>query len=516
MLSEYLQIGVDYVWGSWLVVLLIITGIYLTIRLKLPQFTSFYHAVEIVRGKFDKKDDPGEITHFQALSAALSATVGLGNIAGVAIAISVGGPGAIVWMWLIGFIGMATKAASCTLAVKYRHFLPSGKVLGGPMHYIEMGLGKKWKPVAVFFAASVAIASFGGGNMFQANQVAAALSDNYDLPREITGIILSVSVALVIIGGIKRIGRVASKLVPFMTIIYIAGAVIVIVMHYAEIPSAISLIFHDAFTGKAAAGGAVGEVIRQGVRRGTFSNESGLGSAPIAHAAAQTKEPVREGLVGLLEPFIDTIVVCSMTALVIIFSSAYLPAGKVLTVSNTDKKVEVSLAEKVYIKKDDKLIIKKKNTTLAEILIQEIKYDERKAVGTIISSASINIKPGDPISFGNGVRLTTAAFDSVLKGFGSYFVSIAVFLFAFSTMLSWSYYGEEGTEYLFGEKGVMPYRILFILAIFIGSIWSINPVMNFSDIAYGLMAVPNVIALWFLSGEISADHRAYFQKIKKV
>lgn len=439
-----LETVVNVVWGTWLVSLLVATGVVLTIRLGLPQFRGMGHAFAIVRGKFDTGTEPGDVSHFQALSAALSATVGLVNIAGVAIAISMGGPGALLWMWVSGFLGMATKCGSCTLAVKYRRFDANGHVLGGPMHYIEMGLGPRWRPVALLFGGLVAIASFGGGNMFQANQVGAALQNAYGIPKLATGLLLAIGVAAVIIGGIRRIGKVAAALVPAMCLIYILGGLGVLVVHIADVPAAFGLIFSDAFTGNAVAGGAVGAVIRQGIRRGTFSNEAGLGSAPIAHAAAKTNIPAREGLVALLEPFIDTLVVCTITGLVIVVTGFYGPAA-------------------------------------------------------------------DGMS---GVALTSAAFDSVFMGFGTFFVNSAVLLFAYSTVISWSYYGEQGTRFVLGDKAVLPFKAIFVAMTVVGAVWELGPIVNFSDICFGLMAVPNVIALLALSGTIANEHRDYFAAMR--
>lgn len=444
MASALLEQAVSLVWGMPLVGLLVVTGVFLTLRLGLPQLSGFGHALAILRGRYDNVHDPGDINHFQALSAALSATVGLGNIAGVAIAVASGGPGALVWMWLIGFIGMATKCASCTLAVKYREIDAEGHVHGGPMHYIERGLGPAWRPMATLFALLVTLASFGGGNMFQANQVAEALSSNFGIPRVVTGLVLAAGVALVILGGIRRIGQVAAALVPAMCGIYLLGGLWVILSRLDQVPEAIALIFSDAFTGTAVAGGAVGEVIRQGVRRGTFSNEAGLGSAPIAHATARTNEPAREGLVALLEPFIDTLVVCTMTGLVIVLSGVY----------------------------------------------------------------------ADPTVRADGAAMTTLAFDVGLQGFGRWFVSAAICLFAFSTVVSWSYYGEEGSRYLWGPRAVTPFRVVYVTATALGAIFAMTNVVNFSDIAYGLMAVPNVVALWLLSDTVRTEHRNYRARIR--
>ncbi len=445
--NEILNIIVGYVWNLPLVIALCGTGLLLTLLLKGIQFRGFKHAIEIVMGKYDDADDPGDITHFQALCTALSATVGLGNIAGVAIAVSMGGPGAVFWMIVTGLIGMATKYAECTLAIMYRTFDADGTARGGPMYYIERGLGKNFKPLAVFFAVATICGTLGAGNMFQSNQVASILNSNFTVPTWITGLVLAIATAVVIIGGIQRIGKVTSKLVPFMGLLYVAGAVWVIVFNAEKVPGLLKLILTSAFSMDSAAGGvtgfAISTVIIQGVRRACFSNEAGLGSAPIAHSAASTKEPVREGLVSLLEPLIDTVIICTMTALV--------------------------------------------------ILISGVDYTTVK-----------------------GVELTAQAFSSAIPGFfGEYFIPFAVLMFAYSTLLSWSYYGEKAFNYLFGNNGVTIYKIVFCVFAFIGAVWSITPVLSFSDIMLGLMVIPNLIALALLFPKLKAETNRYFNTVKK-
>lgn len=447
-LNSILSTAVGYVWGLPLVIILVGTGLFLSLFLggAAPiQFRGFFHAIQVVRGKYDDPDDPGEISHFQALCTALSATVGLGNIAGVAVAIHVGGPGATFWMIVVGLLGMATKFAECSLAVMYRRVDKKGIVHGGPMHYIERGLGKKWKPLAVFFALAAMVSSFGAANMFQTNQVAMILNSSFGVPPLATGLIIAILVAIVIIGGIKRIGRVTSFLVPVMGAVYILGALLVIVMNLEKVPALLAQIVTDAFTGTAATGGfagiAVQQVLIQGVRRACFSNEAGLGSAPIAHAAAATKEPIREGVVALLEPFIDTVVICTMTALVILISGAWTQDA-------------------------------------------------------------------------NGVQLTATAFDSAIPGFGTIFVPIAVSLFAYSTLLSWSYYGERSVDYLWGEKGILLYKLCFCTLAVVGAVWAIEPVLNFSDMMLGLMVVPNLIAVVLLYPKLQKETKSYFKKLE--
>lgn len=448
-IAKFLEIAVGYVWGLPLVIGLVGTGFLLSFLLLggVPvQIKGFVHAFAVVRGKFTRSSDPGEISHFQALCTALSATVGLGNIGGVAVAIHLGGPGAMFWMIVVGMVGMATKFSECTLALKFRRVDERGVVHGGPMHYIDRGLGPAWKPLAIFFAVGIMISSFGAGNMFQTNQVAGILKANFGVSEWVTGVSLSLLTGVVIIGGIRRIAHVTSKLVPVMGIGYILGALVVIFTNADKLPELVMTVFHDAFSGTAAVGGFTGiafrEVLVQGVRRACFSNEAGMGSAAIAHSAATTKEPVREGVVALLEPFVDTVVICSMTALVILIS-------------------------------------------------------------------------GDWTADANGVELTAMAFDSSIDGFGRYFVPIAATLFAYSTLLSWSYYGERGADYLFGEAGILPFKILFCIFAVIGAVKGLEPVLNFSDMVFGLLAIPNLIAIWALFPVLKKETRTYFEKLDR-
>lgn len=404
---------------------------------------AFFHGIAVIRGKYDDPDDPGEISHFQALMTALSATIGLGNIGIVAIIIKQGGPGAIFWMVVAGVIGMATKFAEGTLATLYRKF-DHGKVHGGPMYYMEYGLGKRFKPMAKFYAVSIAIGSFGIANMFQTNQAAQILDDAFNIPKLATGIALMVFTGLVIIGGIKRIAKVTSVLVPVMATTYVIGCLVVLSIHADKLPGIISSIFISAFQSESIFGGVafgIHMAILQGVKRACFSNEAGLGSAAIAHSAASTKEPVREGVVALLGPFIDTVVICTMSALVIL------------------------------------------------------------ATGVWQTSDAV------------GVSLTAAAFDTVIFGFGSYFIPVAATLFAFSTLVSWSYYGEVSMHYLFGDKLVIPYKIVFCVVAALGAIWSIKAVLDFSDMMIGLMVFPNLLAIWLLMPKLKKETVKYFDKL---
>ncbi|MGR3304452.1 MAG: alanine/glycine:cation symporter family protein [Candidatus Scalindua sp.] len=568
--TEFLGKIAGYIWSMPLVILLVGTGVYFSIRLVFPQFRRFGHAIAIARGKYDNPDDPGEITHFQALCAALSATVGVGNIVGVAIALHAGGPGAVFWMWVAALFGMVTKYAECTLSLKYRVIHSDGTVSGGPMYYIEKGMGSRYKWLAILFASCGLIATFGGGNMVQSNSMTLAFTDQFatqkyynetplsklnngaeismlegadfiiktrdgkaivvDISRASTvgdllnainlhpgnssnsvfaevamdnnsieftdytdgeyeftlvspnddkligelgfvnndgsinklsdskistvipeklflkamlGVAISITVGMVIIGGIKRIGKVASRLVPIMSAIYVAGALFIILWNYDRIADSFYLIFKHAFTPTAATGGFAGATvlyaITWGVRRAAFSNEAGLGSAPIAHAAAKTKEPVREGLVAMMGPLIDTLVICTMTALVIIISGEWMGSA-------------------------------------------------------------------------DSAVLTKNAFNAGIPYVGGVIVAIGLILFAISTAISWSYYGDRCAEYLFGRRAIKPYRWLYVIALFVGAMVQLEFVWNFSDITLGLMALPNLIALIALSGVVISLTKDYFSR----
>lgn len=450
-LNLLLEEAVGWIWSTPLILFLLGTGVFLSATLggprRLIQWRGFRHAFDVMSGKYTSKDDPGELSHFQALSTALSATLGLGNISGVAIAVSVGGPGATFWMIVTGFIGMATKFAECSLSVLYRKIDDRGVVHGGPMHYIERGLGYKWKPMAQFFAAACMIATLGGADMFQTNQVASVFKSSFGISEWVTGLALAFMTALVIIGGVKRIGQVTSHLIPVITVCYFIGCFVVLGFSYEAIPDALLSIIRDAFTGTAAAGGFAGvatkQVIITGIRRAAFSNEAGLGSSPIAHSTAVTQEPIREGIVALLEPFIDTILMCTLTALTLVVTGAWTQSGL------------------------------------------------------------------------DGAQLTVFAFDHALPGLGRIFVPIAMALFAYATLLSWSYYGERSADYLFGENAVIPYKIIFCLAAFLGAMWKIDAIVNFSDIMYGFMLIPNLIAVILLWPKLRYETKKYFDKLER-
>ncbi len=431
----------DFVWGPPLLILLVGTGIYLTILLRGIQFKKLFYSLwlALVKRK-EEGDNLGDISHFQALMTALAATVGTGNIAGVATAIAIGGPGALFWMWITGLVGMATKYAEAVLAVKYRVVDEKGQMSGGPMYYISKGLNLKW--LGALFAILASIAAFGIGNMVQSNSVADAVNHSFNIPVEYTGIALAVLTGLVILGGIKSIGRVTQVLVPSMVIFYMLAALVVVFIHMEAVPTVIYLVLVEAFTPTAASGGFAGATvmltIRMGVARGVFSNESGLGSAPIAAAAAQTKHPVTQALVSMTQTFIDTIIVCSFTGFAILVSGV----------------METGVT---------------------------------------------------------GAPLTSLAFETALPGqWGGIIVSLGIIFFAYSTILGWCYYGEKSIEYLLGIKSVLPYRLIFVIAVFVGAVVKLDFVWTFADIMNGLMALPNLIGLLGLGGIVAAETRNYF------
>ncbi len=429
------------VWGPPLLILIVGTGIFLTLRISFLQFSHLGYALKLSFSKHQDQSSQGDISHFAALMTALAATIGTGNIVGVATAVVLGGPGAVFWMWVTALVGMATKYAEGVLAVKYRTVDERGEMAGGPMYYIEKGLGWKW--LAVLFALFASVAAFGIGNMVQSNAVAGNISASFGLNPWITGFILAALTGLVILGGIKSIGRVTSYLVPFMALFYVLGGLVIILLNLTEVPAAFGLIFSDAFTGTAMAGGAIGTVIRWGVARGVFSNEAGLGSAPIAAAAAKTDVPGRQALVSMTGTFLDTVIVASITGIVITMSGLY-DAPDV-----------------------------------------------------------------------NKASLTADAFNMFLPGIGGWIVTIGLILFAYSTILGWSYYGEKSFEYLFGAKSVTLYRTLFSISVLIGAGLSLGIVWDIADVMNGLMAVPNLIGLIALSGVVVAETKIIKDKIKQ-
>ncbi len=471
----------NFVWGPVMITILVGAGVYLTIRLRFIQVRYLGHSFRCISGKYDSPEEEGDISHFKALAAALSATIGTGNIAGVATAISLGGPGAIFWMWVTAVVGMATKYTSCSLALHFREIDEKGHASGGPMYFLEKGFfpdwlvrfsgefrTRRWAVVlGVSFALFAMIASFGIGNMVQANSVVDGLK--YVAPAEwqvasfsfglgtsagpweisyfslIIGLVLAFFVGVVILGGIQRIASVAAKIVPAMCVIYVLGALIILVLNAGQIPAALALIIKHAFSPMAAGGGVAGftvaQALRFGVARGVFSNESGLGSAPMAHAAAKTRETAREGFVAMLGPFIDTLIICTMTALVILVTDA-------------------------------------------------------RTSGLTSSS------------------LTAHAFDEGLFGYGHYIVGFGLMLFAYSTMISWSYYGDRCAQYLFGPRSVIAYRLLYVFLVVVGAVGGLKIIWNLADVMNALMAIPNLIGLVALSGFVAKYTRDYVGRLK--
>ncbi len=438
-------------WGYPLVILLVGGGLFFLISSGFTPFRFFFHAVDLVRGKYDNPDDPGDINHFEALSTALASTVGMGNISGVAVAIFMGGPGALFWMWMSAIVGMATKFFTCTLSIMYRGEDTEGKIQGGPMYVIREGLSSKWMPLAYLFAMA---GLFGPLPIFQTNQLVQILRDFIYIPNGwveadaaftgnlITGIVLVGLVSLVIFGGITKIGKVASKLVPSMVVIYVVSVLFILAVHIADIPYYLGLIVTDAFTGKAVMGGAVGQLIIIGVQRAAFSNEAGIGTESLAHGASKTKEPVREGLVAMMEPAIDTLLVCTMTALAILVTGVW-------------------------------------QSTEA-----------------------------------NGVTLTLNAFNEALPAAGTYLLIVSVLTFSVSSMLSYSYYGSKCLGFLLGAERQHLYNYFYVFSIIFGAVASLDAVINLIDGMFALMAIPTVISALLLSKKVRLASKDYFTRLK--
>ena len=507
-------------------------GIFITLRLGFVQLRKFKHGVLSVMGKFDHPDAVGDVNHFQALTTALSATVGIGNIAGVAIAIHYGGPGALFWMWVTAFFGMAVKYTECTLAVKYRVQNADGSVSGGPMYYIEKGLGPNWKWLAVFFAAMAVICSFLTGNAVQANTVSDTMYSTFAIPGWITGLVTATLVGVVIIGGIKRIGNVTARLMPLMAVIYILGALIILLINFQGVIPAFGIIISNAFTPEAGTFGVITgaflTTLVWGIKRGLFSNEAGQGSAPIAHGAAKTKEPVREGVVALLEPFIDTLVVCTMTGLVIVTTGVWQQRHDVtfdpLSKENT---YEFTEANTLIIENgnpvDGKVIRNDASTGVfyidenrTQTFSGSIEVAEGSTVITADSGSEVDVLYTSIVE--NGAPLTSLAFEKGLAPIfpgGKYLVTICVLLFGISTAISWSYYGDRSIQYLAGDKSIIYYKFVYVAMHFVGAILTLETVWAIGDIALGLMTFPNIIALFALSGVVATASKTYFKKMSE-
>ncbi len=547
-LTTFAQTLTDHVWG-WptdfpaMVALLLVTGLFTTVSLRFIQLRRLKHSLDVIRGKYDDPSHKGDLSHFQALTTALSATVGIGNIAGVATAIHYGGPGALFWMWVTAVFGMALKFTECTLSMKYRTILPDGSAAGGPMYYIEKGLGRNWKPLAIFFAVCAVISSFGSGNSIQSFTVADQLRSDLGVPTWISGIVLASLVGAVIIGGIKRIGNVTSKLVPYMAAIYVTGGMLVLLMNLGALPGVVRDIFASAFKPAAQIGGFAGGsfifMLTWGVKRGLFSNESGQGSAPIAHAAAKTDEPVREGVVAMMGPLIDTLIICSITGLVILSTGVWterlpdevplnaqsdlsfvLPGAGVQTdgdllepdlfdgvvriTNGVPRDVAIvrnhSLVEgPVFLSEDGELFSGDLTVVEGEVL-----FDEAPAL-TIAGNMALNGSPMTAAAFQRGL-------EPIMGRYGYLIITIGVLLFGLSTAISWSYYGDRSIVYLFGPRYVTPYKIVFCVMHFLGAIFSLEIVWNFGDSALGLMSLPNLIVLVLLAGMTRKITNEYFNR----
>ncbi|MDI6401562.1 sodium:alanine symporter family protein [Balneolaceae bacterium ANBcel3] len=515
-----------------MVIVLLSYGLFITLRLGFIQVRKFTHGLQVLSGKFYSSKDKGDVNHFQALSTALSATVGIGNIAGVALAIHFGGPGALFWMWITAIFGMAIKYSECTLGALYRKTNKDGSVSGGPMYYIEYGLGKKWKWLAVSFAVFAVICSFLTGNGVQANTVADTMQSTFGIPKAATGFITATLVALVIIGGIKRIGIVTARLVPVMAILYLAGAFVILLLNHTQLIDSFVLIFTSAFNPQAGAfgigSGAFMVTFVWGIRRGLFSNEAGQGSAPIAHAASKTSQPVRVGVVALMEPFIDTIVICTMTGLVIIATGSW----------DSHHQTHLNLNHQEIS------VITESSEDIPYVVIRDGQPEKHPVLFNHASTGAFYTDPDFTAPFNgrivfdsdgryaiddqqqtyshlytsvihNGAPLTAAAFERGLAPLfpgGRYLVTICVLLFAVSTSISWSYYGDRSIQYLFGDRSIFYYRVVYVLMHFAGALLTLQLVWTFGDVMLGLMSLPNLIALFALSGVVYKATKTYFEQ----
>lgn len=575
--NEFLLFLNDYLGGhQWFVFLLLGTGIFFTVYLGLPQIRYFGHAVRIVKGRYDLKGDVGDTSHFQALTTALSGTVGTGNIAGVALAIHLGGPAALFWMLITALLGMTTKFVEVTISHKYRDILPDGSISGGPMYYMHKRLNIKTKKGKIirtgvylggFFAFATILSSFGTGSLPQINSISDSMFSSFGINHALTGAVLAVLLALVIIGGIKRIAKVTSTLVPAMAFIYLMGALLVIATNYQNILPSLGSIFTDAFTGSAAIGGFLGAgfafTFNKGVNRGLFSNEAGQGSAPIAHSAAKAHEPVSEGMVAILEPFIDTIIICTITGLVLLSSGVWNEK-----IENRFEQADLQILDGTYQESNEhhRTLLSRtfnKDTTLAlftgslEVedgtiltegitLIHAESFAEDVVVtrgqeiftGTIpVEAGVVKLSDMDRDESGNkrkrkdqekgeiyftgqslihSAPLTTEAFKrSWLGDWGQYIVSIGLLLFAFSTAISWSYYGDRAVTYLFGTRYVIFYRLIYVAGFFVASFTDTTIVWNLSYITIAIMTIPNLFGLLILRKDIKGTINTYWTDFRK-
>ncbi len=544
-------IYIDGFLGSaiWFPTFLLATGIFFTLYLGFPQIRYFRHAIGVTTGKFDKEGAKGDTSHFQALATALSGTVGTGNIGGVALALHLGGPAALFWMWMTAFFGMTSKFVEVTLSHKYRNETADGTMAGGPMYYMEKGLNAKW--LAVVFAVATVLSSFGTGNLPQINSIASGLESTFDLDPLITASVLSVLLALVIIGGITRIAKVAAAIVPTMAMIYLIGAFAVIIPNIGNIIPSFLSIFSNAFSGSAAAGGFLGAsfayAFDRGVNRGLYSNEAGQGSAPIAHAAARTDEPADEGMVSILEPFIDTIVICTITGLVILSSGVWMEKFEnefqradmnfvTGTYSEADVDDVASLFSYLSGEESDTRSfsgqielsngVPQNSEAFTLIAARSLAENTRYSREGELITGTLNVVDGQledltvvvtGDSLLHSVPLTTQAFTKGLFGqYGQYIVSIGLMLFAFSTAIAWSYYGDRAMTYLFGTRSVLPYRIVYVVGFFTAALADTTIVWNISLITIVLMTVPNLVGILLMHKEMKSTVAEYWERTNRI
>jgi len=553
---EVLKLIDGFIGGAqWFAYFLLFTGVFFTIYLKFPQIRYFRYAIANVKGKYDKSGDVGDASHFQALATALSGTVGTGNIAGVALALFLGGPGALFWMLVTAALGMTTKFVEVTLSHKYREIAKDGTIAGGPMYYMKNAdfrlfghkLNLKW--MAVLFAIATVFSSFGTGNLPQINSISNSILATFGITRWITGLILAVLLALVIIGGIKRIAQVTARLVPTMAMIYFVGALLVIFFNYENIiPSFIS-IFSDIFTGSAATGGFLGSAMifafNRGVNRGLFSNEAGQGSAPIAHAAAKAHEPVSEGMVAILEPFIDTIIICSLTGLVILSSGVWnekhqndFQYADMKVLDHTYNENNPEDLDKLYhylnhhkeikfftgeLEVRNGIITNELSILHARSIAEDVLVYKNNELfsGKIDVSDGVVSDPANEFRFEgksliHSAPLTTIAFTRSFVGeYGKFIVSIGLLLFAFSTAISWSYYGDRAMTFLFGSKSVVYYRVVYVAGFFVASFIDTTIIWTLSGITIALMTLPNLIGILFLRKDMKSTVKQYWIDFKE-
>ena len=540
-------IFIDGYLGSaiWFPTLLISVGVFFTLYLGFPQIRYFRHAIGVTTGKFDKDGARGDTTHYQALATALSGTVGTGNIGGVALALHLGGPAALFWMWMTAFLGMTNKFVEVTLSLKYREQTADGTMAGGPMYYMEKGLNMKW--LAIIFAMATVLSSFGTGNLPQINSIAAGLEATFLLDPIITATVLSILLALVIIGGITRIAKVSSAIVPIMAFIYLTGALGVILPNMGNIIPSFVAVFSDAFTGSAAVGGFLGATFAyafdRGVNRGLYSNEAGQGSAPIAHSAARTDEPADEGIVSILEPFIDTIIICTITGLVVLSSGVWIEKfendfqrADMRFVAGEYSEADSAGIEELfqYLNGDESSVMEytgqlqlvagsaQNNSEFTLVNARSIAENVVYSRDGVTLSEIVEVRAGQLLdstinvrgeSLLHSVPLTTMAFTRGVFGeFGKYIVAIGLMLFAFTTTIAWSYYGDRAMIYLFGPKSVMPYRIVYVIAFFYAALADTTVVWNLSLITIVLMTAPNLFGMLLMRREMKQTVADYWER----